>query len=130
MTAPPLPPVVRGWLEAGGATVLGTVDLAGRPRLTRVLAATDGDDLVLPIVEGSRAHHDLIYDPTATVLVCAPGDGRPSAHVRGEVEMTTAGAAELAARLLGAEASGVQWLVVRVVPTSVDVHGPEGRPIP
>jgi hypothetical protein len=125
----PLPMIVRGWLEAGGAAVLGTVDLTGHARLTPVAAVADGDDVVLPVAEGSPAHHDLIYDPTATVLVCAPFDPMRSALIRGEVEMTTAGAGELAARLL-AEGSGGEWLVVRVVPTSVDVLGPDGRPIP
>ncbi|MDQ1724659.1 MAG: hypothetical protein QOG52_1687 [Frankiaceae bacterium] len=119
-----LPDRLRDWLSIGPLAVIGTVDLGGHARLSLVRAARDGDDIVMPVLEGSPPQLDLIYEPAATVLFWDPDGGPQSIEVRGEVEMTTAGAAELAAGLTRARRGPDEsWLVVRVVPTAVEMRG-------
>ena len=119
-----LPEVLRDWLSIGPLAVLGTIDLTGHARLSLVRAARDGQDVVMPVLEGSPAQHDLIYDPAATVLIWDPDGGPQSIEVRGEVEMTTAGAAELASGLTRVQRGPDEsWLVVRVVPTAIEMRG-------
>lgn len=133
-----LPEPVKRWLDEGGAVELVVVDLARAVMRVAVVAEYDGDDLVMAVPEGGAVHHALIYDPQATVVISAPAAVgvvvRGEAEVRGEVEMTTAGAGELRARTTeagdgaagpsnGALSDRDGWLVVRVVPTHVAFRG-------
>jgi len=126
MTAPPpvaLPDRVRRLLDTGAAAELVVVDLERRELRTAVVVEYDGDELVMAVPEGGAMHHALIYDPQATVVITAAGDREAGATVRGEVEMTTAGATDLRRRTSGPVPAGDAWLVVRIVPTQVDCRG-------
>ena len=121
-----LPESVKRWLDGGASVELVVVDLARVVVRTSVVAEYDGDDLLMAVPEGGAVHHALIYDPQATVLITAltaAGVPRGSkVEVRGEVEMTTAGAAELRVRTDGTVEPGAAWLVVRVIPTAVEMR--------
>ncbi len=129
MTAPPpapLPARVRHLLDTGAAAELVVVDLERREVRTAVTLELDGDDLLIAVPEGGPVHHALIYDPRATVVITTAGVDTQGADIRGEVEMTTAGASDLRRRTGGAVGevgAGDAWLVVRVVPTLVDFRG-------
>lgn len=118
-----LPDDVLRWLDAAGSVELLVEDHEHQALRTMVGAEYDGDDLLMPVAEGGPIHHALIYDPQATVLVRDPANGDRMAEIHGEVEMTTAGAADLHVRTGGEAGLESVWLVVRVVPTVVDMHG-------
>jgi hypothetical protein len=137
MTAPlpvPLPDQVKRWLAAGAAVDLVVIDHERQVLRARVTVERDGDDLLMAVPEGGPVHHALIYDPQATVEIRpapaageVPGrDAAAGAQLHGEVEMTTAGAADLRRRTGAPGDAGETadaWLVVRVVPTAVDLRG-------
>ena len=120
-----LPDRVKRWLDEGASVELVVVDLAQAMVRAVVVAEYDDDDLLMAVPEGGAVHHALIYDPQATVQI-SPAAGAAGAavgaEVRGEVEMTTAGAAELRLRTGGTVEPGAAWLVVRVIPTAVEIR--------
>ena len=117
-----LPEHVKRWLDAGASVELVVVDLARATVHTAVVAEYDGDDLLMAVPEGGVAHHALIYDPQATVLITPEAGDNVGVEVQGEVEMTTAGAAELRLRTGGAVEPDAAWLVVRLIPTAIEMR--------
>ncbi|MDQ1727465.1 MAG: hypothetical protein QOK14_1510 [Frankiaceae bacterium] len=107
-------------LDTGATTELVVVDLDRHEVRTPVVAEYDEDDLLMAVPEGGAVHLALIYDPQASVVITAVTRAEGTAHVHGEVEMTTAGAADLHRRTGGAAGPDDAWLVVRIVPTQVE----------
>lgn len=119
----PLPASVAAWLDHPAPATVASVGLDGYAHLFRAVVAREGDDVLTPIVEGSAYHHDMIYDPRATVVVTDPANPSRWAEIRGEVEMTTAGARQLADAVgMLSTSETPEFLVVRVVPQKVTVH--------
>ena len=67
----------------------------GSPQLTQTWVDTDGDHLVINIVEGSVKHRNVLRDPHVALAVADPADPRRYVQVRGRVvEATTEGSAD------------------------------------
>ena len=67
----------------------------GSPQLTQTWVTTDGEHVVLNIVDGMQKAKNLARDPRVAVNVVDPDDSRRFYAVRGRViDMTTDGAAE------------------------------------
>jgi PPOX class probable F420-dependent enzyme len=74
---------------------LATTMPDGSPQLTQVWADTDGEQVVLNIVEGSQKERNLRRDPRVAVAVSDPANPHHYVQIRGSVlEMTTEGGAD------------------------------------
>jgi PPOX class probable F420-dependent enzyme len=68
---------------------------SGSPQLTQVWADTDGEHVVLNIVEGSQKERNLKRDPRVALAVSDPQNLHHYVQIRGSVvEMTTEGGSD------------------------------------
>ena len=68
---------------------------SGSPQLTQVWADTDGEHVVLNIVEGSQKERNLRRDPRVAIALSDRANPSRYVQIRGAVvEMTTEGAAD------------------------------------
>jgi PPOX class probable F420-dependent enzyme len=86
---------VKKLLDEKRFATIATVEPDGRPHLSVVWVARDGDDVLVSTVEGRRKHRNLVRDPRATVLVFLDEDPYAYAEVRGTAELTREGGREL-----------------------------------
>jgi len=91
----PLPDNAKKLFDEKRFATIGTVEPDGRPHLSVVWVARDGDDVLVSTVEGRRKHRNLVRDPRATVLVFLEEDPYAYVEVRGTAEMTREGGREL-----------------------------------
>jgi len=91
----PLPDTVKKLLDEKRFATIATVEPDGRPHLSVVWVARDGDDVLVSTVEGRRKHRNLVRDPHATVLVYLEENPYAYAEVRGTAELTREGGREL-----------------------------------
>ena len=67
----------------------------GSPQLTQVWADTDGEQVVLNIVEGSQKERNLRRDPRVALAISDPANPNHYVQIRGSVlETTTEGGAD------------------------------------
>jgi PPOX class probable F420-dependent enzyme len=90
-----LPEAAKAWIDAHEFATIGTIEPDGRPHLSVVWVAYDGDDLLISTVEGRRKHLNLMRDPRATVLISPRSQPYAYVEVRGRSTMTTEGGREL-----------------------------------
>jgi PPOX class probable F420-dependent enzyme len=90
-----LPDTAKAWIDAHEFATIATIEPDGRPHLSVVWIAYDGDDLLISTVEGRRKHKNLERDPRATVLVYPRSQPYSYLEVRGTTSMTTEGGREL-----------------------------------
>ena len=90
-----LPDKAKEWFDGTEVVTLGTIGPDGRPQLSVLWVARDGDDVLLSTLEGRQKHKNLTADPRATLL-CYPVSN-PYAYVelRGTTTMTREGGREL-----------------------------------
>ena len=94
-----IPDSVKSWLDAPEFATIATVLPDGRPHLSVVWVARDGDDLLVSTVKGRRKHLNLLADPRATVLVSPRDNPYSYVEIRGTATMTEEGGRELIDRL-------------------------------
>jgi PPOX class probable F420-dependent enzyme len=90
-----LPDTAKAWIDAHEFATIATIEPDGRPHLSVVWIAYDGDDLLISTVQGRRKHKNLERDPRATVLVYPRSQPYSYLEVRGTTSMTTEGGREL-----------------------------------
>jgi PPOX class probable F420-dependent enzyme len=92
---PAIPEDVLALLRSPCLCYVATTMPDGSPQLTQVWADTDGEHVVLNVVEGSQKERNLKRDPRVALAISDPA--RPSRYVqlRGSmVEMTTEGGSD------------------------------------
>ena len=122
-----LPGVARAWIDGHEFATIATIEPDGRPQLSVVWVARDGDDLLVSTVKGRRKHANLVRDPRATVLIYPADEPYSYVEVRGRVTLTDDGGAELIQTLsrkytgqpYEADAPGTERVVVRIRPERV-----------
>jgi PPOX class probable F420-dependent enzyme len=124
-----LPEKALPWLGAPEFATIATINPDGRPQLSVVWVARDGDDLLVSTVKGRRKHLNMERDPRVTVLVYPRDAPYTYLEVRGTATMTEAGARELIDRLnndyhgtgryKGDEGTDNVRVVVRITPDKV-----------
>ena len=84
-----LPDQARAWLDDPFFATIATIEPDGRPQLSVVWVARDGDDVLVSTVKGRRKHANLVRDPHVTLLLSPPD--RPYAYIeiRGTVTAMT-----------------------------------------
>ena len=93
MTA--IPTDVLDLLRGRCLCYVATTMPSGAPQLTQVWADTDGEHVVLNIVEGSQKERNLRRDPRVALAVSDPANPRHYVQIRGSVvEMTTEGGSD------------------------------------
>ena len=127
-----LPDAAKAWIDGHEFATIATVMPDGRPQLSVVWVARDGDDLLVSTVKGRRKHLNLERDPRATVLVYPRDSPYTYLEVRGSVTMTEEGGRELIDRLCKAYTGGDRYpggdgtdnvrVVVRITPDKVVVR--------
>lgn len=90
-----LPDVAKQWIDDHEFATIATIQPDGRPQLSVVWVARDGDDLLVSTVKGRRKHLNLERDPRATVLIYPRSAPYTYVEVRGTVTMTEEGGREL-----------------------------------
>ncbi|MGC5168650.1 PPOX class F420-dependent oxidoreductase [Luteimicrobium sp. DT211] len=129
-TAPTLPDDAKALLDAPEHAVIATIDPDGRPQLSVVWVARDGDDVLVSTVRGRRKAENLERDPRATVLVYARDEPHRYLEIRGDVTLVDDGPdSELIHRLVraytgaerytGDDGTSNQRVVVRLTPRRV-----------
>lgn len=89
-----LPEDLLAVLRGPALCYVATLMPDGSPQLTRTWADTDGDHVVINIVQGSQKARNLARDPRVTVAVSDPAEPVRFHQVRGRaVALTTDGAA-------------------------------------
>ena len=94
-----LPEAVKPWFDAPEFATIATVLPDGRPHLSVVWVARDGDDLLVSTVKGRRKHLNLERDPRVTLLVYPKDNPCSYVEVRGTATMTEEGGRALIDRL-------------------------------
>lgn len=127
-----LPEAAKAWIDAHEFATIATVMPDGRPQLSVVWIARDGDDLLVSTVKGRRKHLNLERDPRATVLVYPKDSPYTYLEVRGTATMTEEGGRELIDRLneaytgtgryVGDDGTDNVRVVVRITPDKVVVR--------
>ena len=127
-----LPENARAWIDTHEFATIATILPDGRPQLSVVWIARDGDDLLVSTVKGRRKHLNLERDPRATVLVYPRDSPYKYLEVRGTATMTEEGGRELIDRLnaayngteryLGDDGTDNVRVVVRITPDKVVVR--------
>jgi PPOX class probable F420-dependent enzyme len=91
----PIPDDVLALLRTPCLCYVATTMPSGSPQLTQVWADTDGEHVVLNIVEGSQKERNLRRDPRVALAVSDAGNPHHYVQIRGSVlEMTTEGGAD------------------------------------
>lgn len=125
-----LPEKALAWIDDHEFATIATVMPDGRPQLSVVWIARDGDDLLVSTVKGRRKHLNLERDPRATVLVYPKESPYTYVEVRGTAVMTEEGGRELidrlneayhpgAGRYTGDDGTDNERVVVRITPDKV-----------
>lgn len=92
---PVIPDDVLALLRSACLCYIATTMPDGSPQLTQVWADTDGEHLVLNIVEGSQKERNLKRDPRVAVAISDPRSPSRYVQIRGSVvEMTTEGGSD------------------------------------
>ena len=127
-----IPENARAWIDNHEFATIATILPDGRPQLSVVWIARDGDDLLVSTVKGRRKHLNLERDPRATVLVYPKDSPYNYLEVRGTATMTEEGGRELIDRLCAAYTGGDRYpgddgtdnvrVVVRITPDKVVVR--------
>lgn len=131
---PTLPDEAKAWIDDHEFATIATLMPDGRPQLSVVWIARDGDDLLVSTVKGRRKHLNLERDPRATVMIYPRDSPYTYVEVRGTVSMTEDGGVELidrlndayhagAGRYTGDDSTGNVRVVVRIVPDKVVLRG-------
>ena len=91
----PLPEPAKAWLDGRVFVTVATIEPDGRPHLSVLWVARDGDDILLSTVRGRRKERNLSRDPRITV--CAFPEDNPYSYleVRGVATMTDEGGDDL-----------------------------------
>ncbi|GMA24666.1 hypothetical protein GCM10025864_24250 [Luteimicrobium album] len=128
-TAPALPDDAKALLDAPEHAVIATIDPDGRPQLSVVWVARDGDDVLVSTVRGRRKADNLERDPRATVLVYPRDEPHRYLEIRGDVTLVDDPDSQLihdlvrtytgAERYTGDEGTGNERVIVRVTPRRV-----------
>ena len=127
---PTLPDEAKAWIDDHEFATIATLMPDGRPQLSVVWIARDGDDLLVSTVKGRRKHLNLERDPRATVMVYPRDSPYTYLEVRGTASMTEDGGVELidhlndayhpgAGRSTGDDGTENVRVVVRIVPDKV-----------
>jgi PPOX class probable F420-dependent enzyme len=90
-----LPEATKALFDAPEFATMATIEPDGRPQLSVVWIARDGDDLLMSTIEGRRKYRNMVADPRATVLVYPKDDPGRYVEVRGTVTITREGGREL-----------------------------------
>jgi PPOX class probable F420-dependent enzyme len=90
-----LPEKVKAWFDSAEYATIATIEPNGRPQLSVVWVARDGDDILVSTTEGRRKHSNMVRDPRATILLWPKESPYTYVEVRGTVTMTTEGGREL-----------------------------------
>lgn len=90
-----LPEKVKAWFDSAEYATIATIEPDGRPQLSVVWVARDGDDILVSTTEGRRKHSNMVRDPRATILLWPKESPYTYVEVRGTVTMTTEGGREL-----------------------------------
>ncbi len=90
-----LPENVQAWFDAAEYATIATIEPDGRPQLSVVWVARDGNDILVSTTEGRRKHTNMVRDPRATVLLWPKESPYTYVEVRGTVTMTPEGGREL-----------------------------------
>lgn len=132
MTA--LPDAAKTWIDDHEFATIATIMPDGRPQLSVVWIARDGDDLLVSTVKGRRKHLNLERDPRATVLIYPKDSPYTYLEVRGTASMTEEGGRDLidrlneayhpgAGRYTGDDGTENVRVVVRITPDKVVFRG-------
>jgi PPOX class probable F420-dependent enzyme len=90
-----IPDDVLALLRSPCLGYVATTMPSGSPQLTQVWADTDGEHVVLNIVEGSQKERNLKRDPRVAVAISDAADPHHYVQIRGSVvEMTTEGGSD------------------------------------
>lgn len=90
-----LTPDVIALLRQPSTCYVATIMPDGSPQLTQTWVDTDGEHVVINIVQGMVKDRNLERDPRVAVAVADPADSRRFVQVRGRVvAMTTEGGAD------------------------------------
>ena len=90
-----LTPDIVALLRQPSTCYVATIMPDGSPQLTQTWVDTDGEHVVINIVQGMVKLRNLERDPRAAVAVADPADSRRYAQIRGRViAMTTDGGAD------------------------------------
>lgn len=127
-----IPDDAKALFDAPEFATIATIEPDGRPQLSVVWIARDGDDLLVSTVKGRRKHRNIANDSRVTVLVYPKDDPYSYVEVRGTAAMTEEGGRELIDRL-SAQYSGVHpyagdegtdhvRVVVRITPEKIVVR--------
>ena len=127
-----IPENARAWIDNHEFATIATILPDGRPQLSVVWIARDGDDLLVSTVKGRRKHLNLERDPRTTVLVYPKDSPYNYLEVRGTATMTEEGGRELIDRLndayngtgryVGDDGTDNVRVVVRITPDKVVVR--------
>ena len=90
-----LPDRVKAWFDAAEHATIATIEPDGRPQISVVWVARDGNDILISTTEGRRKHSNMVRDPRATVLLWPKESPYTYVEVRGTVTMTHEGGREL-----------------------------------
>ena len=124
-----LPQEARDWIDAHEFATIATIEPDGRPQVSVVWVARDGDDLLVSTVVGRRKQRNLERDPRVTVLINPREHPYTYVEVRGTATMTGEGGRELIDRLndayngtgryVGDDGTDTERVVVRITPQKV-----------
>ncbi len=130
MTA--IPDLAREWIDAHEFATIATIEPDGRPQVSVVWVAHDGDDLIVSTVEGRRKQRNLARDPRVTVLISPRDQPYTYVEIRGTATMTREGGRALIDRLndayngtgryTGDDGTDAVRVVVRIRPDKVVVR--------
>ena len=87
--AQPLPDGLLELLRRPSPCFIATLMPDGSPQLTETWVTTDGENVVINIVDGSQKAKNIARDPRVAVNVADPEDVRRFYAVRGRVVRTT-----------------------------------------
>lgn len=85
----------RELIDGKNVATVATIETDGRPQLSVVWVARDGDDVIFSTLIGRRKHRNLLGDPRVTLLIRPEGNPYRYVEIRGTASLTTEGAAEL-----------------------------------
>lgn len=130
---PGIPEAAKAWIDDHEFATIATIMPDGRPQLSVVWIARDGDDLLVSTVKGRRKHLNLERDPRATVLIYPRDSPYTYLEVRGTASMTEDGGVELidrlnaayhpgAGRYAGDDGTDNVRVVVRITPDKVHLR--------